>query len=109
MDKDTLQQLIEHCDDPNTMITIAEAYIDGIILRDPLAAEAWLMRAINTENPLAAPKAMGILAVKLLGKTTVLSEADYLDIRHRLNTACNAEQDELLALLKLATDAQKRL
>lgn len=109
MNTDTLQQLINHGSDPNIMISIAEAYLRGDPLYDPVSAEAWLLKAIGTEDPLAAPRAMGLLAREILKQENVLSDGDYLDIRRRLDIADSAERDELLALLKLASDPQKRL
>ncbi len=107
MKRKNMQQLICQAKTPEEMITIAQAYLDGQILRDPVAAEAWLMKAIEAEDPVQSPKAMGILAAQVLGVSRVLPDQDYLDICRRAQTAVGRERQELLALLSLATEEQK--
>lgn len=109
MERENMQQLIDAAKTPEEMIAVAQAYLDGRLLRDPVAAEAWLMKAIEAEDPVQSPRAMGILAVRILGASRVLTDQDYLDIRRRARTAVGRERQELLALLSLATEEQINL
>lgn len=109
MDIPKMQQRIDAAESAAAMISVAEAYLDGEVLRDPIAAEAWLMRAIETEDPLEAPKAMAVLAARILKKEEVLSDSDYQDILRCVQTADNQERKALLGLLELGSDRQKRL
>ncbi|MDO5153411.1 MAG: hypothetical protein Q4D50_08620 [Eubacteriales bacterium] len=107
MEKEKMQKLIDSGNTPEAMIAVAQAYLDGGVLRDPVAAEGWLMKAIEAGDPVQSPKAMGILAVRVLGKDRVLSDADYRDIQRCVQSAEGAERQELLALLTLASEEQK--
>lgn len=109
MDIETMQLLIDRGSDPKTMLAIAKGYLDGAVLRDTVAAEAWLMRAIEAEDPLESPKAMAVLASEILGKGEILSDQDYLDIRRRTQTAVGQERETLLGLLELGSERQKKL
>lgn len=109
MDRETMQRLIDRCSDPKTMLTIAEEYLEGTVLRDAVAAEAWLMRAIEAEDPLESPKAMAVLASEILRKGEILSDQDYLDIRRQAQTAVGQEREALLNLLELGSERQKKL
>jgi len=109
MNKETLQTLIDGQPSPEAMTAIARAYLDGSVLRDPVAAEAWLMRAIAAEDPAVSARAMGMLAALLPGSPPPLTDRDYLDIRDRAKTARGQERTALLELLKLATPEQKNL
>lgn len=107
MDIPKMQQRIDAAESAAAMIAVAEGYLDGEVLRDPVAAEAWLMRAIETEDPVQAPKAMAVLAARILKKEEVLSDSDYQDIRRRFQTAAGQEREALLALLALGSQRQK--
>lgn len=103
----TMQLLIDRGSNPKTMLAIAQRYLEGTVLRDKVAAEAWLMRAIEAEDPLESPKAMALLASKILGKGEILSDPDYLDIRRQSRIALGQEQEVLLGLLELGSERQK--
>lgn len=107
MDAEMMQRLIDSPDDPKAMVAVAKGYLDGAVLRDPVAAEAWLMRAIEADHPVQSPRAMGLLARRILGRERVLSDGDVKDIRTRLCTAGGKERKELESLLALATSEQK--
>lgn len=109
MDIETMQLLIDRGNDPKAMLTIARGYLDGAVLRDKVAAEAWLMRAIEAEDPLESPKAMALLASEILGKGEILSDLDYLDIRRRSQAAVGQEREALLGLLELGSERQKNV
>lgn len=109
MDITQMQRRIDAAKSAAAMICVAEAYLDGEVLRDPVAAEAWLMRAIETEDPLEAPKAMAVLAARILKKEEVLSDLDYQDILGRVQTADTQERETLLALLALGSRRQKNI
>lgn len=107
MDVTAMQALIDRGSHPKDMTAIALAYLDGAVLRDPVAAEAWLMRAIEAEDPLESPKAMAVLASRILGKGEPLPDQDYLDILRQARTAQGQERETLLALLDLGSERQK--
>ena len=109
MDISQMQLQIHTAKSAAAMISVAQAYLDGEVLHDPVAAEAWLMRASETEDFLEAPKAMSILAGRILKKKEILSDSDYQDILSRLQTADDQEREALLALLKLGSQRQKNL
>lgn len=109
MDITQMQQHIDAAESAAAMIAVAEAYLDGEVLHDPVAAEAWLMRAIETEDPVQAPKAMAVLAARILKKEEVLSDSDYQDIRRQAQAAVGQDRDALLGLLELGSERQKRL
>lgn len=109
MDVERMQRLIDRGDRPEIMNDIALGYLDGAVLRDPVAAEAWLMKAIEAGDPRESPRAMAVLARRILGRGEILTDEDYLDIRSRAETAGEAEGELLDALLELASDRQKRL
>lgn len=109
MDIPQMQQRIDAAESAAAMIAVAEGYLDGEVLRDPVAAEAWLMRAIETEDPVQAPKAMAVLAARILKKAEVLSDSDYQDIRRQARTAAGQERDALLGLLALGSRRQKNM
>ena len=108
MDIETMQLLIDGGSDPKAMLAIAQGYLNGTVLRDKVAAEAWLMRAIEAEDPLESPKAMALLATRILGKGEILSDQDYLDICRRSRTAVGQERKALLGLLELGSERQKK-
>lgn len=109
MDITQMQRRIDAAKSAAAMIYVAEGYLDGEVLRDPVAAEAWLMRAIETEDPLEAPKAMAVLAARILKKEEALSDLDYQDIFGRVQTADTQERETLLALLALGSRRQKNI
>lgn len=104
---DQMQRQIDRAAAPEQMLAVAKAYLIGQVLRDMVAAEAWLMRVIEMEDAQTASEAMGLLAREILGRTEVLSDQDYLDILARVETASDSERQELLALLELGTQRQK--
>lgn len=109
MDIEAMQLLIDSGGDPKTMLAIAEGYLEGAVLRDTVAAEAWLMRAVEAEDPLESPRAMAMLASRILGKEEVFPDSEYLSLRRRAETAVGQERISLLALLELGSDRQKKL
>lgn len=109
MERKILQQRIDGCSGAAEMIEIALAYLDGAVLRDAVAAEAWLNRAIETEEPIHSARAMGILVTRVMGREQVYSDEEYLELRRRAEAAVESEKAELDALLSFATEKQKKL
>ena len=109
MDVKRIQQEIDGACSAAKMLAVARSYLDGDVLRDTVAAEAWLMRAIMREEPLDSVKAMAVWAREILGATEPLSDADYLDIRRQAQSAAGREREELEALLALASSRQSGL
>lgn len=81
------------------MREIGEAYIEGEVLKDLVAAEGWLMKVIEGEDQIEAAYAMRRIAVDILGKETVISNEDYLEIKKELEHADGKMKEELEALL----------
>ena len=96
-----LQKRIDTCRTPEDMTAIAQAYLDGTVLRDPVAAESWLQRAIDTGDPVWSPAAMGILARRILGKEQLYSPEELLALTVRAARAVGTEKLELDSLLEL--------
>ena len=96
-----LQKRIDSCTTPEDMTFIALAYLDGAVLRDPVAAESWLLRAIDGDDPVWSPAAMGILARRILGKEQLFSPGELRALRRRAEQAADREKVELEALLDL--------
>ena len=103
---DTAQLAIQLLTD---MIAVARGYLDGAVLHDTVAAEAWLLRAIAREEPPDSARAMALLARRILGVAEPLSDADYLAIRRRLPSAVGREREELEELLRLGSRRQQDL
>lgn len=100
MNLSTMQALIDRCNSPADMIGIAQAYLNGAVLRDTVAAEAWLMKAIGAEDPVESPRAMAVLAKSIL-RRPMLTREDAEDIRRRAETAQGEQRQQLLDLLAL--------
>lgn len=105
MNLSTMQALIDHCDSPADMIGIAQAYLNGAVLRDTVAAEAWLMKAIEAEDPVESPRAMAVLAKSIL-RRPMLTREDAEDIRRRAETAQGEQRQQLLDLLALNDETE---
>ncbi|MBE6925142.1 MAG: hypothetical protein E7466_07920 [Ruminococcaceae bacterium] len=100
MDTGQLQALIHSADTAEKMHAIAQSYLEGTVLQDSVAAEAWLLRAIELGDSVESVRAMGTLA-KLLGKTQILPPSELPELRRRLETATGQEKILLEALLEL--------
>ncbi len=100
MDILSMQTMIDTGDTPAAMTAIAKAYLNGAVLRDTVAAEAWLMKAIEAGDPLESPRAMAVLAQSILHRPMLTLE-DAEDIRRRAQTAQGEQRRQLLELLKL--------
>lgn len=101
MEREELQQLIDTCTGAQAMVTIAREYLRGSVLRDPTAAEGWLIKAIASEDPVYSPRAMGILAREILEKDPVIPPEDVPHIQAGLLSATARERTELEELLRL--------
>lgn len=105
MDIQQFQQLIHRAATAEEMVCIAQCYTEGQVVRDPVAAEAWLLRAVELEDPVWSVRAMGDLA-RLLGRTEILSDQDLEQILRELPNARGPDRLTLLELQKLATEKQ---
>lgn len=106
MDILSMQTMIDVCDTPAAMTAIAEAYLNGEVLRDAVAAEAWLMKAIEAEDPVESPRAMAVLAHAILHRP-LLTQQDAEDIRRQAQTAQGEQRRQLLELLELNEKTEK--
>ncbi len=100
MTREELQERIDRARSPAEMLTIGEAYLRGEILLDKVAADAWLSRAVEAEDPAVSPRAMALIAKEILGKKRFLSPEDERDIRTALPTVNTDEKEALEALLR---------
>ncbi len=106
MNLSTMQEMIDSCNSPAEMIGIAQAYLNGAVLRDTVAAEAWLMKAIEAEDPVESPRAMAVLASSILHRP-MLTQEDAEDIRRQAETAQGEQRQQLLDLLALNNTPEK--
>ena len=103
-----LQIMIDQADHrPDYMRRIGESYLRGDILKDKVAAESWLIKAIETEDKKEALLAMELYVKKILEKEQILSDRDYLQIREKYKFATGEKKSELEMLLNFATLKQK--
>ena len=106
--RDELQKMIEQADRrPEYMRRIGESYIRGDVLKDEVAAESWLMKAIETEDAKEALLAMELYVKEILKKEQVLSDKDYIKIKEEYESATGEKRAELEILLDFATLKQK--
>jgi len=106
--RDELQKMIEQAERrPEYMRRIGEAYIRGDVLKDEVAAESWLMKAIETEDTKEASLAMELYVKEILKKEQILSDKDYLQIKEEYESAAGEKKAELEILLNFATLKQK--
>ena len=101
MESQEFQQMIDSCTTAEHMVAIAGAYLSGTVVRDLTAAQGWLMKAIEADDPVVSPQAMGILARQILKRDRVIPPGDVPDLRSRWTLAEGREREELEALLKL--------
>jgi len=96
-----LQHQIDACMTAEDMVAIARQYLEGTVIRDPVAAHAWLMRAMEADDPVWSARAMGILAREILGVNQVIPKAEAETLRALAEHAEGKEKRELDALLAL--------
>ena len=101
MELEILQKTIDSCTEARDMITIAQAYLEGGPVCDRVAAEAWLTKAVETGDPICSPRAMALLARKILGKKQILLASEIPELRKAQETARGMEKTELEELLLL--------
>ena len=102
---EALKALLAGEKSPETMFRIAEIYLTE--LQDPVAAEAWLQKTMETGDPVWGPAAMGMLARRILGREVVLSYRELQEICCRLKHAAGEEKLRLQSLRALASPRQK--
>lgn len=106
--REELQKMINQANDrPEYMRRIGESYLRGDVLKDKVAAESWLIKAIKTEDAKEAPIAMAIYVKEILEKEQILSDEDYIQIKEEYELATGEKKAELEILLNFATLKQK--
>ena len=103
-----LQTLIRNAEKPPDMMAVAKAYLGQGPVKDPVAAEAWLMRIMEKNDPEYAPRAMVLLAQEILHSDVIFTDADIESFRQNLVHAANDEKRELEILLSLADITKNR-
>lgn len=92
--KDKLQELIDKMEKtPEEMRIIAESYLDGEVLKDYVAAEAWLKKVIDSGDNKDSVLAMLLLAKEILKVEEPVSEKDYQAMCEELQI-CQGEEKE---------------
>lgn len=110
MKKEELQKMIKQKDhSPERMRKIGESYLEGDVLWDPVAAEAWLLLAIEQGESEDAIYAMEMIARAIYSQEKVISDKDYLDIFLEWKDAGPERKNYLEKMLKLGTADQKRM
>ena len=105
MNQKELQKRIDKPDHtPEDMRKIAEAYLRGDVLRDLVAAEGWLMKAIESEDGKESLVAMILLAKEILKKEHAISEADQADMEKSFAEGTEEEQEKLLYVMRAIRD-----
>lgn len=103
MTKEELQERIDRNNtSPENMRRIAESYLKGDVVRDLVAAEAWLMKVIEQEDMEESPLAMALLIKEVMGREQVMTEQEYLEIKKDIETAEGLEKERLENLLEIA-------
>ena len=100
MRKEDLQAKINQADHTaEDMRRIAECYLRGDVLRDVIAAEAWLSRAIACEDGKESMIAMVLLAKEILGKERAVSEEDRAEIEKAFGES-EEEREKYLYIMR---------
>lgn len=101
MRKEELQAKINQADHTaEDMRRIAESYLRGGVLRDVIAAEAWLSRAIACEDGKESMIAMVLLAKEILGKERAVSEEDRTEIEKAFAESDGEEREKYLYIMR---------
>lgn len=100
MEREELQALLEkNTKTQKDMLLIAESYLRGDVLKDALAAEAWLHAVINEGETVEAVRAMELLGKQIIGAEEVLAPEDLAQIRRELETETSEERRRYLSAL----------
>lgn len=106
--RDKLQRMIDQSNKTaKEMRKIGQSYLRGDVLKDEVAAEGWLMKAVETEDREEAPIAMALIAKEILKKEQIFSDMDYLQMKEEAENAEGEKRTELELLLEFATEKQK--
>lgn len=101
MNQKELQKRIDKPDHtPEDMRKIAESYLRGDVLRDLVAAEGWLMKAIESEDGRESMVAMILLVREILKKEHAISEADHKELEKAFAEGTKEEREKLLYIMQ---------
>lgn len=96
----TREQLQKQIDKANhtarEMRLIGESYLKGDVIKDKVAADAWLMKVVEMEEPVESALAMIVIAKEILGVEEVISEKDYEDMKKEIKISEKNEELEIL-------------
>ena len=94
-----LQKLIDEADgNQKAMLEIGKWYLEGVVVKDWTAAEAWLTRAMEMEENVLSVQAMELFIRTIEGKAQILTDEDYIEIKRRLSSAPVQEREYLQEL-----------
>lgn len=103
MDQKELQELIGRArGEPAAMLRVGISYLEGEVLCDAVAAEAWLWKAAQCGNRPEAAEAMALLGRRIWHREQIIPEEDCRQIRKEWERAEGEEKEYLEALLKAA-------
>ena len=100
-----LQDMIDHSDnDQKQMLEIGKSYLNGVVLKDLTAAEAWLTKAMNVEENALAVQAMELIGYHIAGREQILTDEDYQMILEKFSDPGEMDNEYLKALRNLGWD-----
>ena len=101
MTREQLQKLIDKTNlTAKEMRFIGEAYLRGDVIKDKVAAEGWLMKVVEREEPIESALAMLLIGKEILGVEQVISEKDYEDMKIELEMSEKNEELEMLTKIR---------
>lgn len=94
------------------MLQIGESYLRGDVLKDPVAAQAWLERVLEQGEIPQAVTAMELIGREVLHQKMILSELDYIAVCKELEERRHGQGEETknmtyLLALKALGDAER--
>ena len=100
LEKKELQKLIDKEEKtPEEMRIIGESYLRGDVLRDNMAAEAWLQKVIDSGDSKDSIIAMTLLMREIYGIDNVISEKDYQTMQEELNNCKEEDRGKVKEML----------
>jgi hypothetical protein len=102
MEQAELQKLIsKENHSQQEALHIGESYLHGEVLKDLVAAEAWLLRVLDMGETEATVRAMELLQQEVWKEKSTLEKQDIQTIQQELTSAEGERKRYLEALLKM--------
>lgn len=105
-----LQDMINHSDnDQKQMLEIGKSYLNGVVLRDLTAAEAWLTKAMHMEENALAVQAMELIGHHIAGREQILTDEDYQLILGQFSDPGGMDNEYWKALRNLGREERLKM